>query len=76
MSKNKTQIASTPVLKGNEALKVYEEANRGYSKKAESGFKILEKYFKKLIKERRKIKNGRIWENKRTCRTFNEMAGE
>ncbi|MCI8850585.1 MAG: hypothetical protein HFE82_03445 [Erysipelotrichaceae bacterium] len=45
-----TQIASTPVLKNHEAMKVYKEAQQAPSKKAESGFIILEKMFKNRIK--------------------------
>lgn len=44
------QIAATPVVKGNEALKILEEANRLPSKKALRGEKKLERIFSKIIK--------------------------
>ena len=45
-----TQIAPTPVIKGSEALKIYLEANRKPSPKAENGKKKLAEMFDKLLK--------------------------
>ena len=45
-----TQIASTPVIKGPEAVKIYNEAHREPSKQAETGKKILAEMFDKFIK--------------------------
>lgn len=45
-----TQIAATPVIKGSEAKKIYQEANRKPSPKAEVGAKKLAMMFEKMIK--------------------------
>ena len=45
-----TQIAATPVIKGTEAKKILQEANRVPSKKAENGAKKLAGIFEKMMK--------------------------
>lgn len=45
-----TQIAATPVIKGEEAKKIYKEANRKPSPKAEVGAKKLADMFEKMIR--------------------------
>lgn len=45
-----TQIAATPVIKGKEAIRIYKEANREPSPKAENGAKKLAELFEKMIK--------------------------
>ena len=45
-----TQIAATPVIKGEEAKKIYQEANRKPSPKAEIGAKKLTDMFEKMMK--------------------------
>lgn len=44
-----TQIAATPVIKGEEAKKIYREANRKHSPKAEVGAKKLADMFEKKM---------------------------
>lgn len=44
-----TQIAATPVIKGSEAKKIYQEANRKPSPKAEVGAKKLADIFEKIM---------------------------
>jgi len=44
-----TQIAPTPTVRGKEALKILEEANREPSQDVEIGRKILAEMFKPLI---------------------------
>ena len=44
-----TQIAATPVIKGEEAKKIYREANRKPSSKAEIGAKKLADMFEKMM---------------------------
>lgn len=45
-----TQLAATPVIKGEEAVKILSEANCKPSKEAKKGAKKLEAIFKKMIK--------------------------
>lgn len=45
-----TQIAATPVIRGSEAKKIYQEANRKPSPKAEAGVKKLADMFEKMMK--------------------------
>lgn len=45
-----TQIAATPVIRGSEAKKIYQEANRKPSPKAEVGAKKLSMMFEKMMK--------------------------
>lgn len=45
-----TQIAATPVIKGEEAKKIYKEANRNPSPKAEVGAKKLADIFEKMMR--------------------------
>lgn len=45
-----TQIAATPIVKGKEALKILEEANRKPSKEAKKGAEKLVKTFEKMVK--------------------------
>lgn len=45
-----TQITATPVIKGEEAKKIYREANRKPSPKAEVGAKKLSMMFEKMMK--------------------------
>ena len=45
-----TQIAATPVIKGEEAKKIYREANRKPSPKAEVGAKKLADMFEKMMR--------------------------
>lgn len=40
-----TQIAATPVIKGNQAKKIYQEANKKPSEKAKLGAEVLAKKF-------------------------------
>ena len=44
-----TQIAATPVIKGEEAKKIYRGANRKPSSKAEIGAKKLADMFEKMM---------------------------
>lgn len=44
-----TQIAATPVIKGEEANKIYREANCKHSPKAEIGAKKLADMFEKMM---------------------------
>ena len=46
-----TQIAATPVVKGEEAVRILEEANRKPSDKAEKGVKKLAGIFDKMMKQ-------------------------
>ena len=46
-----TQIAATPVIRGKEAKKIYQEANRKPSPKAEIGAKKLSMRFDKMMKQ-------------------------
>ena len=49
-----TQIAATPTLRGEEALRVLEEAKSKTSEKARRAFEMLEAEFSKMIvRERR-----------------------
>ena len=45
-----TQIAATPVIRGSEAKKIYQEANRKPSPKAEVGAKTLADMFEKMMR--------------------------
>ena len=45
-----TQIAATPVIKGSEAIKILEEANRKPSKESEKGAKKLADIFDRMMK--------------------------
>ena len=45
-----TQIAPTPTVKGEEAKKIYQEANRKRSKEAEKGADKLKRKFEKKFK--------------------------
>ena len=45
-----TQMAATPVIKGEEAKKIYKEANRNPSPKAEVGAKKLADMFEKMMR--------------------------
>lgn len=45
-----TQIASTPVVKGSEAIRIFNEMNKRPSEKAKSGAKKLKDYFEKIKK--------------------------
>lgn len=45
-----TQIAATPVVKGKEAVKIWEEANKVPSEKAEESAKKLADIFEKMMK--------------------------
>lgn len=45
-----TQIAATPVIKGDEARKIYNEANRKPSKEAKKGAKKLDNIFGNMMK--------------------------
>ena len=45
-----TQIATTPVIKGEEAKKIYKEANRNPSPKAEIVAKKLADMFEKMMR--------------------------
>lgn len=45
-----TQIAATPVIKGEEAKKIYREANRKPFPKAEIGAKKLADMFEKMMR--------------------------
>ncbi len=45
-----TQLAATPVVKGKEAIKIWKEANRVPSPKAELGAKKLATIFDKMMK--------------------------
>ena len=44
-----TQIAETPTIRGKEAIKIWEEANRKPSEKSESGARKLADIFEKMI---------------------------
>ena len=46
-----TQIASTPTIKGSEAVKVWKEANKKPSKKSEIGAAKLKAFFDKKVKQ-------------------------
>lgn len=45
-----TQIVATPVIKGEEAKKIYREANQKPSPKAEIGAKKLADMFEKMMR--------------------------
>ena len=45
-----TQIAATPVIKGSEAIKILEEANRKPSEESEKGAKKLADIFDRMMK--------------------------
>lgn len=45
-----TQIAATPVIRGKEAKKIYQESNRKSSAKAEIGAKKLADMFEKMMR--------------------------
>ena len=45
-----TQIASTPVIKGAEVVKIYKEANQKRSEKSKDGAKKLKSKFGKKLK--------------------------
>lgn len=45
-----TQIAATPVIRGSEAKKIYQKANRKPSPKAEVGAKKLADMFEKMMR--------------------------
>ena len=47
-----TQIIPTPVLKGEEAYKVYLESQRKTTPEAEAGAKILAEKFEKLFNQK------------------------
>ena len=49
-----TQIAATPTLRGEEALRVLEEAKSKTSEKARRAFEMLEAEFSKMIARERR----------------------
>ena len=58
-----TQIQATPIIKGKEARKIWEESQREMSEKAKQGEEKIRQLFER--KEKRKRINILVKENKR-----------